>query len=424
MSSSRNGIVYELHCETGHSLGAWRSEPASSLKECADICARDPDCFSSDFHRNSFSCALKKAPAQLAAWASGDAWWPTQCPKARAAVANKDPKVMTDLTCPGNDGKIFEGSDGTWFYLQCCTDTDAAVILDYKTTTSQKECSEECVKDKKCKSFMYIPTLAPSTAAQANCRLYANGNFSNSKAEGAHFAFVTDPPTKEPIISDAKLCSTECPEADGQLFVTPTGQNYQISCKKRHGTSYLKIDRRGSFEACMTACAAMPACHSAEFEPRTKKCFYSNNHNAPAIDAEAFVSAHSLGCSGACSGCKKGCDRLGADPMPADAAACDADHGKVLAAAGEDFRLQCAHCFYSNGVWTAAGAKNLAECATACAGDEQCHAANWLVAAGKCTHHGPARNGGQKPSFGQSEECHAIVPLDRSCADTSTLQQQ
>ncbi|CCF38636.1 hypothetical protein CH063_09678, partial [Colletotrichum higginsianum] len=84
----------------------------------------------------------------------------------------------------------------------------------------------------------------------------------------------------------------------------------------------------------------------------------------------------------------------------------------------------CAHCFYSNGVWTAAGAKNLAECATACAGDEQCHAANWLVAAGKCTHHGPARNGGQKPSFGQSEECHAIVPLDRSCADTSTLQQQ
>ncbi|KZL85588.1 pan domain containing protein [Colletotrichum incanum] len=271
---------------------------------------------------------------------------------------------------------------------------------------------------------MYVPTLAPSAAAQANCRLCGNGNFSTSKADGAHFAFVTDPPTKEPIISDVKLCSTECPEADGQLFVTPTGQNYQMSCKKRHGTSYLKIDRRSSFEACMTACAAMPACHSAEFEPRTKKCFYSNNHNAPNISAEAFISAHSLGCSGACSGCKKGCDRLNGDPMPADAASCNEDHGKVLAAAGEDFRLQCTHCFYSAGVWTAVGAKNLAECTKACADDEQCHAANWLIADSRCTLHGPGRNGGQKPSFGQSDKCHALVPLDRSCADTSALQQQ
>jgi hypothetical protein len=50
-----------------------------------------------------------------------------------------------------DDGKIFEGSDGTWFYLQCCSDADGAVILDYKVVSSHKECSEECVKNKQCK---------------------------------------------------------------------------------------------------------------------------------------------------------------------------------------------------------------------------------------------------------------------------------
>ncbi|TQN67638.1 hypothetical protein CSHISOI_07896, partial [Colletotrichum shisoi] len=165
--------------------------------------------------------------------------------------------ILFLLTAAGLVGQVV-----TQTTYNCPGDAGKTITTGGKTTTSQKECSEECVKDKKCK-----------------------------RQKGAHSAFVPDPPTKEPVISDAKLCSTECPE------------NYQISCKKRHGTSYLKIDRRGSFEACTTACAAMPACHSAEFEPRTNKCFYSNNHNAPAIDAEAFISAHSLGCSGACSGC-------------------------------------------------------------------------------------------------------------------------
>lgn len=157
---------------------------------------------------------------------------------------------------------------------------------------------------------MFIPGMEPA-GEHANCRLYTNGNFSTTKLEGVHYAFVTDPPTKDAELTDAKRCSTECPSADGQLYVSPTGKNFLMSCKARHGTTVLKTDRRPSFEACMASCAAMPACQSAEYEPRTKRCFYSNNTKRPAITAEAFVSAHSLGCSGACAGCKKGCDQVG-----------------------------------------------------------------------------------------------------------------
>lgn len=61
--------------------------------------------------------------------------------------------------------------------------------------------------------------------------------------EGAHYAFVTDPPTEDPKISNAKACSTECPDAHGQLFVGVTGEvrdpqllssrNFQIIPKLR-----------------------------------------------------------------------------------------------------------------------------------------------------------------------------------------------
>lgn len=113
-------------------------------------------------------CAFKKAPAVLTGWSEGHAWWPTQCASPRQTQINKTPAITTSLQCPQStfslsvpsiniltllqdDGKIFEGSDGTWFYLQCCTDASGAVILGYETTSSHKECSEKCVASKECK---------------------------------------------------------------------------------------------------------------------------------------------------------------------------------------------------------------------------------------------------------------------------------
>ncbi|CAM1505087.1 Fc.00g107240.m01.CDS01 [Cosmosporella sp. VM-42] len=412
------GKTYELRCGMGHRLGHWISGPGTSLKDCADQCARNPDCTSCDF--DGTTCYLKKAPTELAPWAGGHAWYPLQCPRPQATVAKKNPEVTKELTCPQNDGKIYEGSDGTWFYLQCCTDTDGASLLGVETATSHTACAEKCVADKKCKSVTFADG---GDGTQPNCKLYGHGQFSTTKLEGAHHLFVTDPPTEEPKVSEAKLCSTECPAAHGQLFVSATGENFQMSCDKRHGTTYLKIDRRPTFEACMGACAAMPACDSADYEPRTKKCFYGNNHNQPAIDAKAFMSAHSLGCSGACAGCKKGCDKDSQTPLPADAAGCDADHGKIITSGGEDFRLQCRHCYRSVDRWNVPAAKSMAECAKLCAEDTRCHGANWMGPTTGCSHH-PARDAasGTAPTFWRDATCDALLPQSRSLPDFETTQ--
>ncbi|KAH6973100.1 hypothetical protein BKA56DRAFT_676884 [Ilyonectria sp. MPI-CAGE-AT-0026] len=388
-------ITYELQCGNGHSMGHWTSEPGTNLKACADRCAAIPECNSCDFDRTTNICYFKKAPSVTAPW---------------------KPEITKSLVCPQNDGKVFEGSDGTWFYLQCCTDTDGASILGLETASSHNDCLEKCVADRKCKSVTY----AAGDGSTPNCKLYGHGLFSQTVIAGVHHAFVTDPPTEEPKVSEAKLCSTECPAAHGQLFVSATGENFQMSCDKRHGTTYLNIDRQPSFEACMSSCAAMPACHSAEYEPRTKKCFYGNNHNQPAIDAKAFLSAHSLGCAGACSSCKKGCDQLNSAALSADVAGCEADHGKLITSGGEDFRLQCKHCYRSSAYFKLE-AKTMAECAKACAENPNCHGVNWMGPVTGCSAHPATQPGGAAPVFYQDARCDALMPQSRSLPHYDTI---
>lgn len=73
---------------------------------------------------------------------------------------------------------------------------------------------------------MYIIYLSATYATwgQTNCKLYGYNKFSTTHIPQIHHAFVTDPPTTAPLASDAKMCSTECPYAHGQLFVSPTGE--------------------------------------------------------------------------------------------------------------------------------------------------------------------------------------------------------
>ncbi|KAM0191646.1 hypothetical protein ACHAPI_008697 [Fusarium lateritium] len=405
-------FTYELQCKHGHVKGHWTSEPGTTLKACADRCAAVPECNSCDFHYTDKICYLKKAPSETTPWEAGAAWFPIFCPRERAAKANEKPKVTTKLSCPANDGKIFEGSDGTWFYLQCCTDTDAASVLDLVKASSHQDCLEKCVKSKECKSSTFA---AESDGSGPNCKLYGHGKFSTHAQPGAHYAFVTDPPTEDAKVSDAKMCTTECPGAHGQIFASVTGENFQMTCKKRHGTTYLKIDRRASFEACMISCAAMPACHSAEYEARTKKCYYSNNHNAPAIDAPAFVSAHSLGCAGACSSCKKGCESSDSIELSADVASCLADHGKIITAGGEDFRLQCHHCFHGHSQTLIPGVKSLGECAKACADNPNCHEVDWMGPSG-CFWSDVKNKDGSSYTLSPNALCDSLVPQSRAHA--------
>ncbi|KAK7948537.1 uncharacterized protein PG986_009423 [Apiospora aurea] len=223
-----NGITYQLKCD--HNMaqaGALRSLAVSSLQQCADTCSQDPQCVAMDFIASNSNCYLKTATGPLVAQAGVHSWIPQTCPSTRPMVANTNPAIIninTDLICPQNDGKIFEAADGTWYYLQCCTDTAGAVAIDAVAATSHADCIEKCAADKKCKSATY------ATWGQTNCKLYGYNQFSTTHIPQIHHAFVTDPPTTAPLASDAKMCSTECPYAHGQLFVSPTGENFQMTC--------------------------------------------------------------------------------------------------------------------------------------------------------------------------------------------------
>ncbi|KAK8094230.1 hypothetical protein PG997_000915 [Apiospora hydei] len=378
-----NGITYQLKCD--HNMaqaGALRSLAVSSLQQCADTCSQDPQCVAMDFIASNNNCYLKTATGPLVAQVGVHSWIPQTCPSPRPMVANTNPAIIninTDLICPQNDGKIFEAADGTWYYLQCCTDTSGAVAIDAVAATSHADCIEKCAADKKCKSATY------ATWGQTNCKLYGYNQFSTTHIAQIHHAFVTDPPTTAPLASDAKMCSTECPYAHGQLFVSPTGENFQMTCDKRHGTTVLRKERHKTFSACMAACAAMPACHSVDYEGRTLNCYLTNNVHQPGIAATAFASAHSLGCAGACSSCKGGCDDLTSGGAGnATAADCPADDGKIITSNAEDFRIMCGVCALSHGNTlgkTAAGTdpQTLAECAEACAKEPSCASANLLI---------------------------------------------
>ncbi|KAK5988018.1 hypothetical protein PT974_12154 [Cladobotryum mycophilum] len=410
-----NGITYELNCNTGHKFTHWKQESCPSLKECADRCAKDPECYSCDFTRSTNTCNFKKNPAELAAWTEGDAWYPVACPDVRATKINENPEITTSVDCPANDNKIFEGSDGTWFYLQCCADTNAATVVDQGTASSYKNCLDQCVANKECKSIAY-----DSKVPKDNCRMYGNAGFSTTSADRVHHAFVTHPPTKKAELTKSKLCSTECPQAHGQLYVGLSGENFLMSCSKRHGTTYLKIDRRDNYEACMTACAVMPECRSVDYEPRTKNCFYGTSAEQASISADAFLSAHSLGCAGACSSCKKaGCDGKDKnEPLPADSARCDADHGALIVAGGDQMRLSCKHCWHSSKetIKNIPTIKSLAECAQACGQDPYCAGANWMGPSG-CNFHPSIDKDGNGPQMKRNALCDSLTPLTRSLAD-------
>ncbi|KAK8025932.1 hypothetical protein PG990_003755 [Apiospora arundinis] len=410
--TTTNGITYQLKCN--HNLAqavAVRSWTVTSLQHCADMCSQDPQCIAMDFIASNNECYLKATSGPLVAQAGVHSWLPQTCPSSRAMAANVNPAIIninTDLKCPQNDGKIFEAADGTWYYLQCCTDTAGAVAIDAVVATSHADCIQQCAANKNCKSATY------ATWGQTNCKLYGYNKFSTMHIPQIHHAFVTDPPTTAPLASDAKMCSTECPHAHGQLFVSPTGENFQMTCDKRHGTTVLRKERHKTFAACMAACATMPACHSVDYEARTLNCYLTNNVHQPGIAATAFASAHSLGCSGACSSCKDGCDSMTSGGAGnATAAECPADDGGILASGAEDFRISCGVCVHSMTSVTAPGASTLAECAQACANDPTCAAVNYMWAPSvndyECYMHQSVESDGVTPATLRRNSCDVLV---------------
>jgi hypothetical protein len=83
-----------------------------------------------------------------------------------------------------------------------------------------------------------------------------------SDAEGpgdpicAHWMAYTIPPpaTVQDKPYPYTLCTTACPVSDGMIFTSDSGENFKMSCAKRHGTAVLWNESTPTFDDCMNSC--------------------------------------------------------------------------------------------------------------------------------------------------------------------------
>ncbi|KAK9416768.1 putative PA14 domain-containing protein [Seiridium unicorne] len=115
-----------------------------------------------------------------------------------------------------------------------------------------------------------------------------------------------DPPTIEAADDMTIMCSTECPDANGQIWDSPSGTWFRMHCCKRHGVKAFAVEQMSSLKECMAGCARIPACQFVDYQKETGKCYMGKHSGEPTIQVAGWVSAHSMGCAGACKE-KEGC---------------------------------------------------------------------------------------------------------------------
>ncbi|KAJ5382454.1 hypothetical protein N7517_000365 [Penicillium concentricum] len=256
------------------------------------------------------------------------------CPNPRKAY-NQSPPVTTQISCPASDGSIYETVDGSWYYLQCCTQGSAnALSVGTPQVSSMEECLKKCADVANCETVSFEPSTL-------YCNLLDFGSFSQTSHGSQLHAFPTSPPvTKQPTMT-TRRCATTCPEGNGQIYVSPFGETFYMSCGMRHGTPYLNVESVSTLEDCMDHCAGSPSCSSVDFDQNKRVCYLSNNDSPPTITAPRFAAAHSVGCSGACEGCgKKSCGAQQPKPDPTQCV-----DNQIVNVGNHPFRVKCNQCY-------------------------------------------------------------------------------
>nr|KMM66552.1 hypothetical protein CPAG_02890 [Coccidioides posadasii RMSCC 3488] len=301
------------------------------------------------------------------------------CPNPRGQF-NPSPQPTTQISCPNSDGSIYEADDGTWYHLQCCVARDPnALSLGAPAASSYDQCLQECSKVDACVAATFNPI-------ENKCQLWDFGTYSAIGQDSQLYAWVTDPPVQVTPKMSSRLCSTTCPEADGQIYVSKYGETFRMDCEKRHGTQYLDRQSVDSFEECIEACGAAPSCSSVDFDQKRNTCYLSIDGGSPTLQARTFASAHSVGCAGACDRCNDKCSTPA--KKPEDPSKCTNDNA-IVAASGYAFRVHCNQCLYSTSGPGVPEAKNHQECMEACVRDERCGGANWRITEGCVLRYNP-----------------------------------
>ncbi|KAL2838043.1 hypothetical protein BJY01DRAFT_251166 [Aspergillus pseudoustus] len=275
---------------------------------------------------------------------------PHTCPGSPPSVFNASP-VVAAVSCSG-DGRIWESADGTWYYLQCCAaSTSHGVHLGSPTATDYADCLNKCSNT--------TVSRRPSSPPLA---------FANST---------------EDVNINTKLCSTTCPEADGQIFVSKHGETFRMGCEKRHETQVINALSLNTFEECIESCGASPACSSVDYNQKHKNCYHSTNGGSSKLKAKIFASAHSVGCAGACKPCDS-CSSSAATTTkaPTNPQKNHCQNNEIVSINGYPFRTLCNQCYQASaGNWYEdTSAKTYHDCMVTCAKDSACVGINWISA--------------------------------------------
>ncbi|PKX88631.1 PAN domain-containing protein [Aspergillus novofumigatus IBT 16806] len=221
------------------------------------------------------------------------------CPAALTA-APAQPEVvgaLDEAVCPEDHSKAVVGADGTHYLLQCCAkrSTGATYLGQSSSVPSKRGCLERCEKVDKCNSVEYDND-------SKTCVFFDGPNFSTEEAGGPthDWLYFIDPPAQPAVHNITHMCSTDCPAAHGQKYVSEYGELFHMECGKRHGTVPFREEEKLTYRDCLDGCAKLPKCLSVDWSSRTKMCYYGTHSGAAPVSAPAYNSAYSFGCAGAC----------------------------------------------------------------------------------------------------------------------------
>ncbi|KAK8050147.1 hypothetical protein PG994_011877 [Apiospora phragmitis] len=191
------------------------------------------------------------------------------CPATRASESVRIEDLSFELApiCPDHDGKLYQSRGGATFMVQCCSHGGGERI---RTVMAEdfRRCMGNCPATDDCHSVQY--TARDYGEPVGTCIMNKKGGLAKAACgvpDQHTYAFVVDPPAIEPANQHLTVkCSTECPSGHGQPFKTESGEIFQLTCGKRHGTKMIHRDNQPTMMDCMNSCGRLMQCDSVDYD--------------------------------------------------------------------------------------------------------------------------------------------------------------
>ncbi|KAH6680620.1 hypothetical protein B0J14DRAFT_531980 [Halenospora varia] len=299
------GITFELKCNFGTAQTHIRHVDCQTQAQCADLCAAEPLCQTSNFNAISKSCGLFPGYIDPVPYANIHTWFPTE-KRPDPNEPKPDPVEKAVPLCPLEDGGTYTSEDGTFFKVACGVHTIAESSKATELIRSEKaetfgECMDLCAAEAGCVSVDFVARTGDHVLKTCDLYLIGEGCVLIEYLESVDMAYTIDPPEEDQPDEATLACAFDCPFGNGMIFDSQFGERFHIDCGMRHGSVVIFKDTQESLKDCMDACAALTPCHSVDYHISKKICYYGQHHGEPTNVTPGWASAHSLGCASACS---------------------------------------------------------------------------------------------------------------------------